>query len=54
MCKRILHKNLEYDYALGVQYFDDGYRPRHIVGIFMVFTLGLLVTLCCYRRHAKR
>ena len=54
MCKRILKKDLEFDYGLGTIYFDDGYRPRHIVGIFLIFTMGLLITLCCYRRHAKR
>ena len=54
MCKRILRKNLENDLLSGVMIFDDGYKSRHIAGIFLIFTAGLLITLCCYRRHAKR
>jgi len=38
----------------GIVYFDDGYRPQHVLGIFIIFTAMLLMTLCCYRRYAKR
>lgn len=38
----------------GIVYYDDGYRFHHVVGIFVAFTVMLTVTLCCYRRYAKR
>jgi hypothetical protein len=55
MCKRILtSENIETDLGLGVVYFEDGYQIHHVVGICAAFTIGLVVFLCFYRRHAKR
>jgi|DEB0MinimDraft_12_1074336.scaffolds.fasta_scaffold17197_2 hypothetical protein len=55
MCKRILNDaDIENDLAVGVIYFNDGYKMKHVVGICAFFTFSLLLFLCCYRRHAKR
>ena len=39
---------------VGIIYYDDGYSFGHVVAILVFFTVGLFITLCCYRRYAKR
>lgn len=54
-CKRTLEtKDIEHNLGVGVIYIDDGYRMHHLLGICLVFLIVLSVSLCCYRRHAKR
>jgi hypothetical protein len=39
---------------VGIIYYDDGYTIGHVMGILFFFTIMLFMTLCCYRRFAKR
>jgi hypothetical protein len=55
MCKRLLKDNdIEHDLGEGVIYFNDGYEKIHVLGIAVLYLLGILLFLCCYRRNAKR
>jgi len=55
MCKRLLHaKDIEHNIGLGVITYHDGYKLRHVFGIFSMCLLILFFVLCIYRRHAKR
>jgi hypothetical protein len=55
MCKRLLKsKNIEQDIGLGIVVFRDGYEPRHVLGIALLYFFGVVLFLCCYRRHARR
>ena len=54
-CKKLLkNKDILDDIGAGVIYFDDGYRIKHLVWIFLVFVIVLCVYMCLYRRKAKR
>lgn len=55
MCKRLINtKDIEHSLGVGTIYFNDGYQMKHLVVICVTFTLGLILFLCFYRRHAKR
>jgi hypothetical protein len=55
MCKRLLHaRDIEHNVGLGVIYYHDGYKLRHVFGIFGICLFVLFLVLCLYRRHAKR
>mmetsp|Transcript_5773 Transcript_5773/g.9190 ORF Transcript_5773/g.9190 Transcript_5773/m.9190 type:complete len:175 (-) Transcript_5773:36-560(-) len=46
--------DLKEDLEVGIVEINDGYRAKHIVGVFVFFTFTLVVSLICYRRWAKR
>ena len=55
MCKRLLHaRDIEHNIGLGVIHFNDGYKLRHVFGVFTLCLFVLMIVLCLYRRHAKR
>ena len=55
MCKRLINtQDIEHTLGIGTIYFNDGYQMKHVVGLCVLFTIGLVLVLCFYRRHAKR
>ena len=56
ICKPLLEDNdLEDDLDTGIYVvYDDGYKVWHVLLICFFSILILLVTLCFYRRYAKR
>lgn len=55
ICRKLLAADdIEHNVVIGMVKLNGGYRTHHVVGICLVFTLGLMVVLYCYRRHAKR
>jgi hypothetical protein len=54
-CRQILGtEDVGHKLEIGIIYYDDGYSMGHVVGIIFIFTLMLIITLCFYRRFAKR
>jgi hypothetical protein len=54
-CKTVLQTfDVGHNVEAGIVYYEDGYRFHHVVGLFVGFTIMLFISLCCYRRYAKR
>lgn len=55
VCKKILtSRDIEKNLNVGVVWYDDGYSTNTLVYILIAGVVGLCLTLCCYRRYAKR
>jgi len=56
VCRKILSsKDIESNLNVGVVWYDDGYAMARMAKLILVISVvGLCLTLCCYRRYAKR